>query len=103
MTVREELVQLSHNPKIASGVSALTTGTGVGTFLDYIPNDIGKLATLVGIVLSIILIRVHLLGLKKTQLEVEILKQEKAERQEAARLRMLNGEPTRREEDLTTT
>ena len=99
MSVKEELVQLAHNPKIASGVSALTTGTGVGTFLDWIPTDIGKLATLVGIVLSIILIRVHLAGFKKTQLEIKILKEEQKERRENARRRREAGEECRREED----
>jgi hypothetical protein len=101
MSIKQEAIQLAQNPKIASGVSALTTGTGVGTFLDWIPNDIGKLATLVGILLSVILIRVHLMSMKKTQLEVDILRQEKTERLDAARLRRASGQPARRTEDET--
>lgn len=36
-----------------------TTSTGIATLFDWIPNDIGKLGTLVGIVLSVVLICVH--------------------------------------------
>lgn len=84
MSVREGLQQLASNPKIASGVSAMTTGSGLGTLLDLIPDDIGKLATLVGIVLSVVLIYTHWrkgrIEYKKTQLEILILKEKEAER-----------------------
>lgn len=96
MSVREEIL---HNPKIAATVSAMTTGTGAGTFLDWIPNDIGKLATVIGIILSIILIRVHLIGLKKAQLELKIMKDKEQEREKAAAMRKEKGQPLRREED----
>jgi hypothetical protein len=48
--------EILSNPKAASAVSVTTTTTGVATWLDWIPNDIGKLATLIGGVLSIVLI-----------------------------------------------
>lgn len=103
MSVKEGVQQLASNPKIASGVSAMTTGTGIGTFLDWIPNDIGKLATLVGIVLSMVLIYTHWrkgrIEYKKTQLEILILKEKEAERIEAALKRKEAGEPARRKED----
>lgn len=83
------------NPKIASGVSAMTTGTGLGTFLDMIPNDIGKLATLVGIALSLVLMYTHWrkgrIEYRKTQLEIKILLEREAERTEIARLRERRG------------
>lgn len=104
MSVKEGVQQLASNPKIASGVSAMTTGTGLGTFLDWIPNDIGKLATLVGIVLSLVLIYTHWrkgrIEYQKTQLEILVLKEKEAERIEAAQKRKEAGQPTRRADDM---
>ena len=40
-------------------VSASTTVTGLSTWLNLIPSEIGKLATVVGIILSITLIVMH--------------------------------------------
>lgn len=59
-----------------------TVGSGMGTVLKMIPNDVGKLATLVGIVLSIVLIYTHWrkgrIEYEKTRLEIAILKEEYA-------------------------
>ena len=63
--------------KTAAAVSATTISTGLGTIFDYIPDNIGKLATLVGICLSLVLIRVHLQRLKKEKEEYEKAKIEK--------------------------
>ena len=46
--------------RIAGPIATLTTTTGVAEWLNWIPNDIGKLATLVGILLSLVLIGTHL-------------------------------------------
>ena len=103
MSVKEGLQELASNPKIASAVSAATTGTGLGTFLDLIPNDIGKLATLVGIILSSVLIYTHWhkgrIEYKKTQLEIAILMEKEAERLDASRRRKEASEPARRKDD----
>ncbi len=65
-----------------------TIGSGLGTFLEMIPNEIGKLATLLGIVLSSVLIYTHVrngrLQYEKTQLEILVLKEKEAERIESA-------------------
>ena len=52
-------IDASQSPKAATVVAAVTTGSGVSTILDIIPADIGKIATLIGIALSIILICTH--------------------------------------------
>lgn len=69
---------LINDARVGAIVSTTTTGSGLGVILDLIPNDIGKLATVVGIILSIVLIYTHLRRgyseHKKTMLEVEILK-----------------------------
>ena len=91
MSVRDVAEQIATSPKVAGSVSALTTGSGVGTVFDLIPNDIGKLATLIGIILSVVLIYTHWrrgrVQYEKTRLEIEILRQREAERIEAARKR----------------
>lgn len=51
--------EVLHNTKVAGTTAVTTAGTGMATWLDYIPADIGKLATLVGILLSLVLIRSH--------------------------------------------
>ncbi len=65
------------DPRVAGVVSTATTG--LGTFLDIIPNDIGKLATLVGIALSAVLIYTHIrkgrLEYQKIQLEIDQLRE----------------------------
>ena len=57
-----------------------TTGatTGTATFLDWIPADIGKLGTLISILLALVLIYTHLVKLKrakvKDELEIAVLR-----------------------------
>ena len=46
--------------RIAGPVATVTAATGAAEWLNWIPNDIGKLATLVGICLSVVLIGTHL-------------------------------------------
>lgn len=66
--------------KTGFAVSGTTIGTGLGTILDWIPNDIGKLGVLIGAGLSLVLIRKHLrsgkVGYEKTKLENEKLRLE---------------------------
>lgn len=53
-------MSLMTDPKTGYVVGTGTTTSGLGTWLDLIPNEIGKLATLVGICLSMVLIVMHL-------------------------------------------
>ena len=69
-----------------------TIGTGLGTITEMIPNDIGKLSTVVGLILSVVLIYIHLkksrtenLIYEKIRLEIKIMKEKEAERLEANR------------------
>ncbi len=58
-------------------VATGTTGAGTATWMSWIPEDIGKIATLAGILLSLVLIVVHLNKMrydsKKARLEIEQL------------------------------
>lgn len=42
--------------KASGAVATGTTGSGIATMMEWIPTDIGKLATLIGAVLSLVLI-----------------------------------------------
>ncbi len=78
--------QIYSSQKIASVVSAGTTTLGASLIFDWIPNDIGKFASLVGIVLSLVLIYFHIrkgrIEQKKAKLELELLKKEKSLKQD---------------------
>ncbi len=60
MSITKQLTSLTSSARSATIVSAVTTGSGLAMVLEMIPNDIGKLATVTGIVLSIILIFNHI-------------------------------------------
>lgn len=78
MSVQDQLVQHATSVKAAAIAGGATTGTGLSTWFDVIPDDIGKFASLIGICLTSVLIVFHvrkgLLDIKKSQLEIEILK-----------------------------
>lgn len=69
--------ELSNDPRFATATAGATASAGMGTFLEWIPGDIGKLATVVGIALSTILIINHyrrgkVIGLEQEKLKLEI-------------------------------
>lgn len=64
------------NPKTGAVVATATSASGFSTLLDLIPDDIGKLATLVGIALSVVLIRAHWIR-GSSERETSKLQQEK--------------------------
>lgn len=84
------VTELASSTKAGATIAA---GTGVmGQILDIIPNDISKLATLVGICLSLVLIYVQYRNVQKTNLEIEILRRKEAERlEESHRKRAESG------------
>ena len=78
------LTSATQSIKIAASTSAATMTTGAATWLDWIPTDIGKLASLIGLALSIVLINgaikkrkmdrdMHESEMKKNELEMELL------------------------------
>lgn len=85
MSAKDTFQEITSSPKVASLVSAATTGTGLGTILEWIPNDIGKLSTVIGIILSSVLIYTHFrkgrAEHQKIMLEIEIL-QSKMDKQD---------------------
>lgn len=58
--MNEHLIQVAHeiihSPKTAATTSGLTVSTGVSTYLDLIPSNIGWIAALIGATLSAVLI-----------------------------------------------
>jgi len=63
--------------RAASAVSGTTVTSGLATWLDMVPNEIGKLATLVGTVLSLVMIYVYIQKnsreAKESSVQLEIL------------------------------
>ena len=53
MNIKENVIQTATDIKMGYLTAGMTATTGAGTILDYIPDDIGKLTTVVGVVLSI--------------------------------------------------
>ena len=87
MSIKEQAIQYATNIKVGVVTGAGTVSAGAGTWFDVIPDDIGKLASLVGILLSSLLIFFHVqkirksaLEISKTRLEIEIMKEREAER-----------------------
>jgi hypothetical protein len=68
MSIRD----LVTDPRTASAVSGGTVASGLGTWTDAIPNDIGKVATLIGAILSLIMIYVSLKKNAREAAEFEI-------------------------------
>ena len=96
---------LLNDVKVAVTVAMGAMGTGFSMALALIPNDIGKLASLVAIVLTGVLIRNHLRNGKKLDLENEKLRYElrqlaeqEDERRAQAKARIAAGLPVRRDE-----
>ena len=58
--LKAELTRLAadalQSPKVAVGVALTTSATGTGTIYDWIPNNIGPLASALGVVLTAILV-----------------------------------------------
>ena len=75
---KTRVVKVVEGTKSAVITSAGTVGISVGTILDYIPDSIGKLGAIVGVILSIVLIVIHIrrhkLDVRKADLEAELLR-----------------------------
>ena len=92
------------NTKIAVVTAAGTTAGGGITALQWIPDDIGKLASLAGAGLSLVLIYTHLrrssVENKKMELELEILRTKEEERRQRVATRHVQGLEVRRRDDF---
>jgi len=100
MGVRDASIEIAQNPKTGALVSTATTGSGLGTLLNLIPNDIGKLATVVGILLSFLLIYANVLRIRRERLELTILRRREDERVREVVERGQAGQPIRRCDDV---
>lgn len=85
MNVIERLAEVVQSARVAASVAATTVGTGVAEAMSLIPSDwLGKVATLIGIVLSLVLIYTHIkrymMDKRNSDLDYELkIKQLKAE------------------------
>ena len=88
MSLKEQAGELLANPKLGIGMAAATTTSGVGTWFNYIPDDIGKLAALVGGVLSLVLIGVHSLTIREKLFDMEVKRRLEEERRRGLERRL---------------
>lgn len=96
----------ANDVKVAATVAMGAMGTGFSMALALIPNDIGKLASVVAIVLTAVLIRNHLrngkkldLENRKLQIELTQLEAKEVERKALAADRKKRGLPVRRSDE----
>ena len=75
--IKESLSQLSDNPKIQAAGAAFTTASGLGTVLNYLPDFLGIVATMTGILFTWVMIRKGRLDARKIKLEIKLMKQER--------------------------
>lgn len=112
MSMKDTIEYVASNPKVATGVAAGTVGSGLAHIIDYIPDNIGKLAAFVGVVLSIVLIYQHMrraysqrqieaLEIEKLTRENELLRDKKEKLEAIARRKKKNLTPSRRFDDDT--
>lgn len=84
-SVKEVIQDTLVDTKIAVAVSTGTSSSGLGTMLGMIPDDIGKLGVIVGMILSTVLIISHvkkaiyeykdrIREIEKNELELAILR-----------------------------
>ncbi len=75
MSVKELIV----NPKTVAAVSTATTSSGLSTWFEWIPSDIGKVAVVIGILLSSVLLYFNVvngnLTNRKLRLELKLLRE----------------------------
>lgn len=69
---------LLHSVKVAWGVAIATTGSGLASLIELLPTSITDYATIVGMILSSVLIITHWRNgravHRKTLLEIEVLR-----------------------------
>lgn len=98
MSHLEHTRQLLHtaveSPMSQGGVGASAIATGLATFFNVLPDLIGALAALAGIVVSIMVIRVQYQLNRKTELEIQILRAQERDRRARA-----ENSPKRRSDD----
>lgn len=78
MIIKSLVEEVLQNPKAAHTIAVATVATGVSDMLDWIPDDVGKLATFLGVVLTTVVIFTSIrrgrYEYEKAQLEIELLR-----------------------------
>lgn len=96
--------ELIQNDKVAATVATVTTSGGLATWFQWMPDDVlAKIATVAGILLSLVLIYTHWrkgrAEHRKIMMEIDVLAEREAERLERAKRRREQMLPVRREDD----
>ena len=100
-SIEQAVANVAENTKVAASISTVTTAAGLGTVLNYIPDVLGSVATMAGILLSWFLIRKVRMETRKIKLEMEVLRSRERTRRDEVEHRVEEGKPVRREGDTT--
>lgn len=73
MQTRDLAQEAIANPKVATVVAGIATGSGIGTVFEFLPLVLGVVGSVVGIVLSLVLIWAHY---RRTHAELSKLRAE---------------------------
>jgi beta-lactamase regulating signal transducer with metallopeptidase domain len=70
------VMSVAQNARVASTVAVTTVSSGTASSLDWIPDDIGKLGTIVGMALSFIVIYAWTITIKIKRKDNQLKKQD---------------------------
>ncbi len=74
--IKQNMIQLSDNPKIQGAGATFTTTSGMLTVLEIIPGALGVVATMMGMILTWVMISKVRLDKKKRKLEIRLMEKE---------------------------
>jgi hypothetical protein len=75
-TLKQSVEQLTDSQTGQGLAATFTTISGVGTVLNYLPALLGMAATMMGIMLTWVMINKGRLGAKKIKLEIALMKKQ---------------------------
>ena len=70
--LREVIQDITTNGKFGAGVAAANAGTGLGTILNLIPDDIGKLSVVFSMVVGIVVIYTSLKRIQHINVKIKL-------------------------------
>lgn len=82
MSLKDTVLEVAANPKVATTVATVTSGTGASTAFEWIPNDIGKFVSLLGLFATVIVVGATLAKWRRDNLEAEIFRRQLEKRQD---------------------
>lgn len=71
-SIKNVVISVAQSPKTAGVVAGQTVASGASQWFNWIPDDIGKAAALVGVILTVVLIRNHIARSRLEQARLDL-------------------------------